>query len=887
MLHGRKKELAEIDRLLADARAGLSSALIMRAEPGWGKTALLGHAEQAADGFLIMRGVGVETETELPFAALQMLLRPALDRLGELPGPQAAALRGAFGLAPATGADRFLIGLATLTLLAELAEDRPVLCLIDDAQWLDGPSSEALLFAARRLHAEGIVMLFAAHEDFTAPTLPTMRLGGLDRAAATAMLAERAPDLPSHVRDRILAESEGNPLALTELPGADIGALPIVPLPLPHRLRETYRRRIDELPARARTFLLVAAAEERSDLTAVLRALRILGVAEDALEQAERAGIVAVRERSVVFGYPLMRAAAYQAGSFAERAAVHRALAEVFTDDPDRRAWHLAAAATGPDEEVAAGLESAAERAGQRTGYAAAATALELAARLTPARERRAGRLLRAAETAFGAGQPTRATALADQAAELIEDPAQLARLAVLRAGIEYEHGSLRAVHEILTAAAQTVPDPVTAAALLLDAARAAWAVGDPGRLELVHGRLRALPLPPEDATVASVGAMIELVAGDPVIGLSGLRGHLARMPGRTGGKGPAPATTLALLSGDFETVREAMLTLVAECRAQGMIGWLPPALGALAEAEIHLGRFRDAAVSAEEALRIAEDIGRSHRTAHLYGVLAFVAAIGGEAERCRDLAERNLRHFALDYNASGAAWGEWALAVLDLGSGHPETALDRLEAAADGPIGHQNHADHFAPDQIEAAIRLGAPERATVPLLRFERWAAAVDAPWAQAVLHRCRALLADDPEPCFMRAVHLHATGGRPFDSARTRLLYGEWLRRLRRKSEARTHLRAALELFERVGATPWADHARAELRAAGEAVAQVGPDAAALLSPQELQVVRLAAAGATNREIAAQLFLSPKTVGHHLYRAFPKLRVSTRVELARLAL
>ncbi|MEV4246106.1 LuxR C-terminal-related transcriptional regulator [Streptosporangium canum] len=883
MLHGREKELAEIDRLLAGARAGLSAALIVRAEPGWGKSALLRHAEQSADGFLVLRGVGIETEAELPFAGLQMLLRPAAGRVGALPAPQAAALRGAFGLAPATGADRFLIGLATLTLLAELAEDRPVLCLIDDAQWLDGPSAEALVFAARRLHAEGVVLLFAAHEDWAAPALPTMRLGGLDPAAATAMLAERAPDLPSHVRDRILAESEGNPLALIELPKADAGPLPIGPLPLPHRLREAYRRRIAELPARTRTFLLAAAAE-RSELATVLRALEALGVAGDPLEQAERAGLVTVCERSVIFVYPLMRAAAYQAASFAERAAVHRALAEVLADDPDRRVWHLAAAATGPDEEVAAGLESAAERARQRTGYAAAATALELAARLTPERERRAGRLLRAAETASGAGQQARAMDLADQAGALVEDPGGLVRLAVLRAGIEFGRGSPRTVHEILMAAVETAPDPATAAALLLDAARVAWSVGDPGRLKLVYGRLRALSLPPADATVTSVGAMVDLVTGDPVTGLAVLREHLGQVPGRAG---LSPEVALALVSGDFEAVREAMLTLVAGCRAQGMIGWLPAALATLAEAEIHLGHFRDASATAAEALRIAEDTGQPHRTAHLHGVLAFAAAVGGDAERCRDLAEQNLRHFASDYNASGAAWGEWALAVLDLGSGRPETALDRLEAAVGGPIGYQSHADHFAPDQIEAAVRLGAPERAAVPRLRFERWAAAAGAPWAEALLHRCHALLSDDPEPHYARAVHLHVTGGRLFDSARTQLLYGEWLRRSRRKSEARTHLRTALELFERVGAAPWADHARAELRAAGETVAQAGPDVTALLSPQELQVVRLAATGATNREIAAQLFLSPKTVGHHLYRAFPKLGVSTRVELARLTL
>ncbi|MFI6297959.1 ATP-binding protein [Nonomuraea sp. NPDC050790] len=850
MLQGRKEELAAIERLLTAAREGGSGALVLRGEPGVGKSALLEHAGRTAGGFEILRGSAVESESELPFAALHQILLPLLDRLDALPEPQAAAVRTAFGQAGGGVADRFMIGLATLTLLAEHA---PLLCLLDDAQWLDRASAEALLFAARRLHAEGVAILASARDESTLAGLPELRVEGLDRADAHELVARRHPGLPPHVRDRVVEESGGNPLALLELPGT--AAAEIGPLPLPRRLREAFGKRIAGLPAAARSALVVAAAADSGELGTILAAARELGLPDDALAQAE--GLVTVRGSEVSFRHSLTRAAAYQSAGFVERLAVHRALAATAADQ-DRRAWHLAAAATGPDEEVAAGLEAAAERARDRTGYAAATAALERAAHLTPDPEQRLRRLTSAAHTAADAGQNERAGSLVEEALRLSGDQDALA---TLRAKVAFEGGDPQAAYTILVEAADRAAGEARVR-LLTDAARAAWSRADPEGMRRVHGLLAGMA--GQESLAAAIGGAAELMSGDPGEGLRVLRANVAAMPQRRAGLvGERLATVMVdFFSGDFARSRETMLVLAGEFRQRGMIGWLAGVLGTLAEAEFFLGRFHEAAASVDETIRIARDTGQRQREAHALGLLAALAAVRGQES---------------EGEKAGGEWAERAGALLDLARGHFEAALERMERLAG-----QNHALYFAPDQVEAAVRLGRPDRAREPLERFERWARAAGQPWADAVLARCRALLEEAPEEWFALAVQ---DGARPFEQARSRLLFGEWLRRERRKAEARTQLRAALETFERADARPWAEHARAELRAAGETAARTAPDAMAALTPQELQVVRLAATGATNKEIGAQLFLSPKTVGHHLYRAFPKLGVATRTELARL--
>jgi DNA-binding CsgD family transcriptional regulator len=537
---------------------------------------------------------------------------------------------------------------------------------------------------------------------------------------------------------------------------------------------------------------------------------------------------------------------------------------------------------------VAASLEEAAERAMRRSGHASAVAALERAARLTPQDTTRARRLATAAETAVDAGRADHARHLAGQAARLTGDPRELARVAAVLGRVEFEYGSLRTVHEVLVSAAEQVApfDPDAAAEMLADAARASWSAGDPERVAQAYRMLRELPPDPfRSKLVASIGGALKLYSDDATEGAALLREHIAQ--GRGGPPGlRVNAAMQALLTGDHDDTRDIMAGLAHELRANGAVGWLPLVLCTLAVGETSLGRFRDAAASATEALRIAQDIGLPSRVAHAEAALAYLAAVAGDEERCRELAQPNVQRFPAHANALVASWCEWALALLDLGQGRYQAVLDRLEAATRGPIAHVGPAVHFASDQVEAAVRLGQPERAAKPLARLAQWAAAVHLPWEDGKVLRCRALLTGDGE-LYAQALELMGEA-RPFERARTELLYGEWLRRERHKAEARTHLRKAVGRFERLGATVWAEHARAELRAAGESSApEAGTDVIAQLTPQELQVVRLAATGATNKEIAARLFLSPKTVGHHLYRAFPKIGVSTRTELARLPL
>ncbi|GAA4573240.1 helix-turn-helix transcriptional regulator [Planotetraspora kaengkrachanensis] len=891
MLQGRNDDQRVIDDLLDGARAGRSGVLVVYGDPGIGKTALLGYAAARASGLRILRSTGVETEAELPFAALHQLLRPVLASVSALPEPQANALKGALGLSGAAGEDRFLIGLATLSLLAETAEQGPIVCLVDDAHWLDRPSADALLFAARRLDAEGIALVFAARDGFRSPGLPSSRLDPLDAEAAAALLSERAPDLPEGFRARILDESGGNPLALIELPRtADAHS----PLPLPGRIQEAYGARLAGLPHGARLMILLAAAETAGDLGVLLRAGAALGIGAEALGVAEHAGFLSLTGATVSFVHPLMRAAAFHSGTFDQRFAVHGALAEALDGQEDQQAWHLAAVALGPDERAATALEKSAERARERNGHAAAATALERAAELTADRSLLAERLTAAAVAAADAGSPERAQGLAERAGRYADDPRSVARLAELRARVAFERGSVHTAHDLLVWGAQQVADldPVTAGLMLVDAGRNAWQLSDPERLGEAAVRLRALRLRPEDGldtAVNAVAAASDSLNLGPAGALSGMRPLVedARRI-RQGSYGlRINGAFVAGLVGDFAAQREISAGVVEECRTGGVAGFLPVAYVTLASAELYQGRFRSALADASEGLRIATDIGQPHRTGYLEGILAWVAAVEGDDVRCAELAGLCAEHYAATGIANGLAWAQWAAAMLDLSRGRNVEAVDRLDDVLAGPVRHQIQAVHFAADQVEAAVRAGSPDRAKEPLARFAEWAAAARRDWSDAVLLRCRALV-EGGEEHFTAALRLHGPGERPMERARTELLYGEWLRRERRKREARAHLRSALEIFHRLGARPWAERAGAELRAAGEATApSAAPDRLADLSPQELQIVRLAVTGLTNKEIGARLFVSPKTVSYHLYRAFPKLGVASRIELARLDL
>ncbi|MGK4581847.1 LuxR C-terminal-related transcriptional regulator [Kitasatospora sp. HPMI-4] len=981
MLFGRAEEQAAVDRLLDGARTGRSGTLVLRGEPGIGKSALLDYAERAAlerprpepgagaegavaasspsppaDGefaaggrgtaadtagsvpFRVIRATGVESEADLPFAGLSLLLAPGLDRLGALPAPQRRALEAAFGLTdeaaagaaePAAGpsgtaartADRLLTGLATLALLAELATDRPLLCLIDDAQWLDRASAEALLLAARRLGTEGIVLLIAARDgegSFPAPGLPELPLAALSPAAAAALLAAlpagRAPGAAeaaggiedaarlTAVHQRVLAEAQGNPLALTELPAALAGeqAGAVGAVPLTSRLQLAFHGQVSRLPAATQTLLLVAAAEEAGDLRVVLAAAAVLGAGPDSLPPAERQGLLRLSaDERVAFRHPLIRAAIMQRAPLTQRLAVHRAIGEV-SQEGDRRTWHLALAATGPDAGLADALERTAVRAGARGGPSGAASAYERAARLTPDRGGATRRLVLAAESATDAGELDRATALADRALARTDDlphlsgrgrPLAVALLEHVRATAKFWRGAYPAAYELLMAAAASDIEPTHAARMLFQAFHAAWYLGEE-QLAAVLDRLAALELPEGDPV--GPPARYLLAAGLPVVGRPapeppevGETAAAARAAGADAIRDLVQVCGATLILGRDEETYRLAAELVAEARAEGAVGQLPTLLYFLAEAELFHGRHRDAEVTAAEALALAADTEQRQWVSQVSGLLAYVAGISGAEERCAELAAAALEGPGAA-PAAGYPWAQWALGLLDLGQGRAGLAADRLERLTGGQFRHHVSATRAVPDLVEAAVRLGEPERAAGPYERFARWAEVTGRPWAQALLLRCQALLGPPElaESAYRSALDLHERDNRPFELARTALLFGEWLRRERRRTEARTRLATALEIFEQLGAGPWADRARTELTATGStapAGKAAGPLAA--LTPQELQIVRLAAQGLTNRDIAAQLFLSPRTVGHHLYKAYPKLGVASRVELGEL--
>jgi DNA-binding CsgD family transcriptional regulator len=609
----------------------------------------------------------------------------------------------------------------------------------------------------------------------------------------------------------------------------------------------------------------------------------------------------------------LLRAAAYHAASLSVRLAAHRALAQVLdgAENADRRAWHRAAASVGPDDEVAAELEHAAERARTRTGFAAASSAYARAAQLTGDREGRARRLVAAAEAAVGAAQLGRARDFAAHATRLGTDSRVLARAARIRAAAEFDQGSPRTAHAILVAAAGSIAaeEPAAASAMLIEAVRNAHFAGDAAGAQEAVTQLIAMsseggPPPP---FIGALAGLADLLAANSACGVQRIRDWLtawapaaaagARTAHREKRAGPRIplgrflGAAMSVWAGDDAATYERVTSVVAESREQGAIGLLPMALHGLAIAQIQRGRHRDAADSAAEGLRLAEDTGAGARAWHLRCILGWLAGVAGDAERCRSLAEDSVGSAVRDGVTLAAAWGDWALALLDLGTGAPGAALDRLEAAAGAGSYHPLVATLYAPDQVEAAVRAGQPDRAQDPATRFGEWAAATGQPWAAAVAARCRALLSADgsAERHFAEAVSLHALGGRPLEHARTRLVYGEWLRRERRRVDARLHLEAAQATFSELGAAPWAERARTELRAAGApAVATAGASGAvSLLTAQELHVARLAAQGRTNREIAERLFLSPRTVSYHLYKAFPKLGIGSRAELNRLDL
>ena len=925
MLYGRDAELAVVRKLVDAVRSGGSGALVVRGDPGIGKTALLAHA--GTQGLRVLRGAGVESEAELPYAGLHLLLHPVLDRLDALPAVQADALRGALGMATTGVPDRFLVGVAVLSLLSELADDGPLLAIVDDAQWLDRASGEALLFAARRLGAEPVGVLFAARVGgFPAPGVPELALPGLDPSAAAALLDARGAALDTGVRSRVLAEAVGNPLALIELPavaahgGAASGGGALGREALTDRLRDAFQSQLRALPDSVRTLLEVVAADATGDLGAVLRAAGTLGAGTDGLDAAVSAGLVTV-DRTVSFRHPLVRAAVWHGTPPSRRIAVHAALAAALDGlaDADRRAWHLASATTGTDERAAAELEHTAAWAGERSGHAAAAAAYERAAELSAEPIARLRRLTLAAEAAAQAGDLDRSDALA-AGAERLEtgDPVLVARLTTVRAAADFWRGARSAAHQrLLSGSAQVAGvDRHLALTMLVEAVHVGWYSGERELSEAV-ARLRAALVPEDPLTPLArllIHAAAPIVGDGPIDGQSrGRRGVDGQDLDRQGvdvdgTDWAAPGAMVAaahaaahepgaaiLVAGIGLIVGQEAVTIelaeeqVELARRQGRVGWLPQALFYLGCGRQFAGWHAEATAAVAEGLAIARDTDQRQWVDRLGEPQAYLAAVAGDDAECRRITDRALAEVAAGDPIWQVPWVHAALGLLELGHGRAESALTWLAPLADGRARFHISATRSTPDLVEAAVRAGQPAAATEAFAHYQRWAGHARQPWIDAIVRRCEALLGPDEAAgeSYAAALSAHRRINRPFDEARTALLYGEWLRRARRRAEARPHLSAALDCFRKLGATPWAARARTELGATGALTAERPTGPAARLTPQELQIVRLAARDLSNKDIAAQLFLSSRTVGYHLYKAYPKLGVLSRSELADLDL
>lgn len=902
-LVGRDVELTRIRRLLTNARDARSGVLSLRGAAGIGKSVLLDHAVSIAEaeGMRVVRGAGVESDSELAYGGLHQLLFPYLDRLDALPAPQATALRCAFGLVEGDDANRFLISAGTLSLLADLAENVPLLCVVDDLQWLDQGSVEALLFAARRFVADPIAILFAVRDTsapFEIAGIEVVDLPGLAAPDAARLLDDHAPELGGPVRARVLAESVGNPLAIIELGSSRLAAHDadepdpaeqVRPLPVTRRVQETFRRQIVELPEPTQRALLAAAADTAAPLATIMHVIEALGGAADDLAPAEHDRLLRIDSR-ITFRHPLVRAAAYQDAPLHRRIEVHRAYADALEADADRRAWHLAAATTTPDEAVAAELEAAAERAWHRGGAMAVSAAYDRAGRLSADRELKARRIALASQAAFDAGKADRAARLAAEALSLTTDTGVRADAIYTRGAVEYERTSPRADAELAIGAAELVrdTDPERAALNFFEAVHAARHGAAHDLLRRVVDLMRGFT-PPEHwaPVVAALFGWAELFAGRPEAAV----GPMRELYTTTGGGGNdlmhrVTAGFGGLMIADDDGVAAGTEDMLAQVRATGALGWVPYTLNVLAVARLFRGEFADARACVAEGASVAAELGNTtERLAHR-SVEVWLHAVSGDEPRCRALAEEVLPRARARHRVN-AEIADWGLGMLELSARRFKEAVDRLEKVHQGPAS-RDLLMRAVPDLVEAAVRCGEPERAREPLATLRHWAEHVDRPVATALTLRCRALLADDgdADALYTGALRLQERHGGPYERARTQLVYGEWLRRQRRRTEARAHLAAAVSAFEDLGAELWAERARGELAAFGERgdePRRSGP--LTLLTPQELQVVRLAATGHTNKEIAAQLFLSPRTVGHHLYKAYPKLGVTGRAALAGL--
>jgi DNA-binding CsgD family transcriptional regulator len=880
--------------------------LVLRGEPGVGKTALLRYAMDSAPDLRVVRAVGVESEMELAFAALHQLCGTMLDRLEPLPDPQRDALGTAFGLRAGAAPDRFLVALAALSLLSEVAGERPVLCVIDDAQWLDQASAQVLAFVARRLLAESVLMLFAARPaeadgaDFRG--LPELVVGGLRDPDARELLTQvvRWP-LDERVRERIVAETHGNPLALLELtrdlPPAELAGGFRVPdaVPLSGRIEDSFLKRVEGLPAQSRLLLLVAAAEPTGDPALVWRAATQLGLGAGASGDAQAAGLVEFGMR-VRFRHPLVRSAVYQAASWDDRRRVHQALAGAIDPliDPDRRAWHRAQAASGPDEDIAAELERSAGRAQARGGLAAAAAFLERSADLTVDPARQAGRALAAAQAKYQAGAPEAAANLLARAEVQGPGPPDeflRARVSLLRGQMAFASGHSADASTLLLHTARLFEraDPRLARETYLDALAAATFVGrlpDPVGLPEIAAAARAAPAaphPPRAADLLLDGLATVITDGYQAGAALLHRAVSAFRGGDVAVEDEIRWFFIACRSAhdvwDDDGWHELSARHLQLTRSLGALGVLPIALAQRVGLHLHAGEFAAATALAEETDAITEATGADLPA---YSAMA-VAGWQGRAAEATRLIEATIRHSTVRGEGMGLSLAQYTSAVLNNGLRRYADALSAAEQASAYPQ-ELGFANWGLAELTEAAARAGDTRRAADAVERLARTTGPSGTEWALGTEARSRALVSDgqEAERLYREAIDRlgRCRGAMPL--ARAHLVYGEWLRRESRRADAKTQLRTAHEMLLSMGAGAFAERARHELAATGEAVRRQAVPARDELTAQERQIARRARDGQTNTEIGAELFLSPRTIEWHLRKVFTKLGISSRREL-----
>ncbi|MFD2794993.1 helix-turn-helix transcriptional regulator [Promicromonospora vindobonensis] len=906
---GRRSEREAVEEFLSRGRSGHSGSLVVRGEAGIGKTAVLEHARRTAlaSAFRVQSSAGAESETQFAFAGLHQLCAPLLDRTGTLPEPQQAALGVAFGLRGGAAPDRFLVGLATLHLLAEVAEEQPLLCLVDDAQWLDEASAQVLAFVARRVGAERLALMFGVRDSDDADSrpfagLPELRLERLRESDARTLLsaAVRTP-MDERVRERILAEAGGNPLALLELgnvrPAHFAGGFELPDaLSVPRRLEESFRRRSGNLPPQTQQLLLVAASEPTGDAALLWRAAAHLGLAREVATPAEAAGLLEIGV-GIRFRHPLVRSAVYQAAMPPDRRRAHGALAEA-TDpqaDPDRRAWHRAQAVLGSDEEVAEGLERSAGRARARGGVAAAAAFLQRAAELSPEPAARARRALGAAHAKYEVGAPEAALDLLALAAAGPLDALPSARLELLRAQVAfYQSRGGRATGMLLDAARALTPlDPGLARETYLHALDAALVTGDPDRgvLEVAKAALAApappgLPRPPD----LLLDGLVTAFTRGYESGVPELRRALLAFARQEPNAEPdgddhrwlwlVSRTAMAVFDDELAHVLADRHVRLAR---DGAFSTLPTALLVQSVLLVLAGELARAAELTDEQVSITA----STTAAPLLHAQLILAAWRGRSDETGAVQAAFVREAARRGDDTEVSLAQYALAVLHNGLG--EYAAARTAATRAFQSDELTHSNLAHPELIESAARTGQPESAVEAMEQLSSRAYASGTPWALGMAARSQALLSTGSaaEGQYREAIRQLGQSRMGGYLARTHLVYGEWLRREGRRRDARDQLRTAHQLLTDMGAEAFAARAARELRATGERPRARTAQPTDELTTQELHVARLVATGATSREVGAQLFLSPRTIEAHLHNIFRKLGITSRRELKELHL